>query len=145
MHEALLGRRFLARMLFYALLITIVSLVAFVLAHERSLAEARTMSFMTLALAQILHLGNARSAEAVLRPTRALANRYALGAVALAIMLQVIATSVDALATVLRLVPLGLNDWVMILLLGSGPAVVGQALKLTRPGSPEKDAVQAPS
>ena len=45
---------------------------------------------MTLALAQILHLGNARSHTHVLRPRRAFANPYAVAAVLLSIVLQLI-------------------------------------------------------
>ena len=44
-------------------------------------ARATTLAFMTLALAQIFHLGNARSPGAVLAPRIALRNPYAIAAV----------------------------------------------------------------
>ena len=56
----------------YAALIAAVTIVA----HANA---GTTGAFMTLALAQILHLGNARSAGPVLTPPFAFANRAALG------------------------------------------------------------------
>ena len=85
-----------------------------------------TLVFMTLAVAEILHLGNARSEDAVLRPSRMMANRYAIGAVLLVMLLQVIAVSWPPLAAVLRTTGLTLADWLVIGVLGSVPAVVGQ-------------------
>ncbi|MPZ21711.1 MAG: HAD-IC family P-type ATPase [Luteitalea sp.] len=133
--EAILSRAFLRSILFYAVLITASTLVGFVIALDRPIAEARTMGFMTLALAQIFHLGNARSVEPVLRPSRMTANLYALGAVALTVMLQVMALSTDALAHVLGLSPLGLTDWVLVVALAAVPAAVGQGIKLARRGA----------
>jgi Ca2+-transporting ATPase len=90
---------------------------------------ARTMAFMTLALAQIFHLGNARGKGPVLKPAQAFRNRWAVGAVVLSALLQVAVVAADPLARVLGVVPLALREWVLVGLLGLIPAVVGQALK----------------
>jgi Ca2+-transporting ATPase len=84
------------------------------------------MSFMTLALAQTFHLGNARSEEHVLTVRQAISNPVALGAVALVLFLQVLSVHVGPLAGVLRTVPLGARDWAVCLVLGLVPAAVGQ-------------------
>jgi Ca2+-transporting ATPase len=97
-----------------------------------SAAHASTLAFMTLAFAQILHLGNARSAAPVIAPERALSNRYALAAVLVTFGLQVMAVSLDPLAQVLGLFPLTGKDWLVVLGLAMVPAVVGQALKSLR-------------
>ena len=89
---------------------------------------------MTLAVAQILHLGNARSASPVTAPARVLSNRYALAAVLVTFGLQVMAVSLDPLAQVLGLSSLTGKDWLVVLGLGLVPAVVGQALKSLRIG-----------
>jgi hypothetical protein len=47
-----------------------------------------TVAFVTLGLAEVLHLGNARSRDQVLGPTRAMANPYAVGAVVLTVLVQ---------------------------------------------------------
>ncbi len=87
---------------------------------------------MTLALAQILHLGNARSSGPVLAPRSALANRAALAAVALAGGLQLLAGFFPPLARVLGVTPLSGNQWVLVAVLGAAPAIVGQLVKVIR-------------
>jgi Ca2+-transporting ATPase len=88
------------------------------------------MAFMTLAFAQIFHLGNARSALPVLAPARAVANRYALAAVAVTAGLQVLALELPPLARVLRLSPLGTEGWLVVMSLALVPALVGQLIKM---------------
>ena len=66
-------------------------------------AYATTLAFMTLAFAQIFHLGNARSALPVLRPDRVVSNPYA---------------------------PLAREDWLIIGGLSLVPVAAGQSVKL---------------
>lgn len=63
-------------------------------------------ALMTLALGQIFHLGDARRRRPVLAPARALANRYALAAVAVVVGLQLAALYLPPLAHPLGLEPL---------------------------------------
>ena len=93
--EAILSRAFLLRIVYYGALITAATLMAFVWALANVPERATTMAFMTLALAQLFHLGNARSEHAVLTMKSALANRYAIGALVLSIALQVMTAHVD--------------------------------------------------
>ena len=95
-------------------------------------AHAMTLAFMTLAVAQIWHLGNARSQEPVLRPHRIVANPYALGAVALGLLLQLFAVSWPPLARLLGIVPLGWREWLVVGALGLVPAAAGQVARLAR-------------
>ena len=128
----ILSRRFVRSLAFYASLITLVTLAAFGwgLTEGRGYPHAVTLAFMTLAFAQLFHLGTARSTGPVLAPRRATANRYALGAVAIVVTLQVLAVTVEPLAAVLELTPLGAGDWIGVLGLAAVPAVVGQLLRL---------------
>jgi Ca2+-transporting ATPase len=130
--EAILSRQFVASVLFYACLITASSFVAFLWTLTRDPARATTVSFMTLALAQVFHLGNARSMEAVLHPTRAMANRYAVGAVAISLGLQLMAMYVDTLARVLVVTRLDATEWVLVVSLAAVPAITGQTIRLWR-------------
>jgi P-type Ca2+ transporter type 2C len=127
--EALLSRTFLSSVVFYGLLITASALAASLWALAYHPAAARTISFMTLAFAQILHLGNARGRGAVLGSRRALANPYALGAVALSGGLQLLAMYVGPLAGMLKVVSLGWQPWTVVIVLAAMPATVGQAVK----------------
>ena len=124
-HEAILSAEMLRSIAVYAALIAAVTVVAFALGGT-------TCAFMTLALAQILHLGNARSVGPVLSPRLALANRAAVAAVVLAIGLQVLTAFLAPLARVLRVTPLTGREWVLVVILGATPAIVGQIAKALR-------------
>ncbi|MFW6010586.1 MAG: cation transporting ATPase C-terminal domain-containing protein, partial [Gemmatimonadota bacterium] len=130
---AILSSGFLRAMGFYAGLITAVTLAAFYwgLAGQGSeTGRAVTLSFLTLAFAQIFHLGNARSPDAVLSYARSTSNPWALGAVALAGSLQLVALYVPGLREVLGLVRPSVTEWGVVLGLATVPAVVGQGLQL---------------
>jgi P-type Ca2+ transporter type 2C len=130
---AILSRGFVAGVGFYAGLITAVTLAAFAwtLAHGDT-ERAITVAFMTLALAQVFHLVNARSREALMGTRRMMTNRWGLGAVLLCIGLQLLAVYLPPLAAVLSLVPLGLDDWAVIGIASVIPALVGQGVKWVR-------------
>jgi Ca2+-transporting ATPase len=129
--EAVLSRPFLNSIGAHASLIAVSTLGAFLIALERGSQEtAVTIAFVTLALAQGFHLGNARSAGAVLALHRVKANLWALGAVGLVIVLQLIALYTPGLARVLDVVPLSLADWAIVLPASLLPAIVGQLVRL---------------
>jgi P-type Ca2+ transporter type 2C len=134
--EAILSRGFLTNVLAFGVLITLSTLAAFVWSLGRAPDRAPTIAFMTLALAQIAHLGNARSRGPVLRLERALANPYALAGAGLALLLQLAAVSIDPLARILRVTPLEPVEWLVVVTLASIPALAGQALKLYRSAFP---------
>jgi Ca2+-transporting ATPase len=107
-------------------------LAAFVLglrAHPETTRHGVTMAFVTIALAQLFHLGNARSRASVLSPRRALANWFAVAAVALGIALQLVAVYLPPLRDLLELVPLSPSEWAMVTGLSVVPALIGQATK----------------
>jgi len=132
--ETLLSRQFLTSVFFYALLITVSTLAALILYQERPVPQTRTIAFMTLAFAQLFHLGNARSDRA-LTGREALSNPYALAAIALSIVLQLIAAYLTPLARILGVVPPEGRDWLVIVALAAVPALIGQAIRLRRPTS----------
>jgi Ca2+-transporting ATPase len=131
--EAILSRGFLGQITLYATLIAGSTLAAFIVALERGPQErAITIAFVTLALAQAFHLGNARSSSPVLSARRAVANPWALGALALVVGLQLAAVYVPRLAEILRAVPLTVADWSIVLPAALLPAVLGQLIRLRR-------------
>jgi len=131
--RAILSGPFLRAMGFYAALITTATLSAYAWGLQSGdPAKAVTIAFMTLALAQLFHLGTARSRGPVLSWRRATANPWALGAVPLVILLQILAVQWPPLATVLRTVPLDLGDWAIVSALSIAPAVVGQVIDVVQ-------------
>ncbi len=128
-NEAILSRAFIRRIALFAVLITIATHAAFILAlHSGDTDRAVTVAFMTLALAQAFHLGNARSRTHVLGWKRVLANRWAIGAMALTVALQFLAVYFAPLAGLLRVVPLTLQDWLIVVPAALMPAAVGQVM-----------------
>ena len=127
--EAILSRGFLGEVALYGGLITASTLAAFAYGLAYAPEHSVTMSFMTLALAQIFHLGNARSRQAVLAPARVVANPYAVGGVVLSLILQVGLVQVPPLAALLHVTPLGARHWAVVLALSAVTAVTGQAIR----------------
>jgi Ca2+-transporting ATPase len=130
--ESLLTRTLVRSTIAFALAIAGVTLAGFwwgANAAGRPEGHGVTMSFMTLAFAQIFHLGNARSSSHVLSRSRVFANRYAFAAVIAAALLQIAALEVPWLAAILHLTAFAPKDWVVVLALAAIPAVAGQALK----------------
>ena len=124
-HQAILSVEMLRSIMIYAALIASVTVAAYAI-------SGTTAAFMTLALAQILHLGNARSARPVLSLRSALANRAAIAAVVLALGLQLLAAFLPPLAQVLRVAPMSGREWALVAALGAVPAIVGQLARLLR-------------
>lgn len=131
--RAILSRPFLRAMAFYSVLITSATLLAYGWGLQSGdPARAVTIAFMTLALAQLFHLGNARSRSPVLGWKRAIANPWALGALPLVISLQLLSVYWPPLASVLRTVPLATTDWLVVAGLSIAPGVVGQLTELVQ-------------
>ena len=134
----ILSKRFIRSIAFYSGLITAVALIAFGWSLSTGPPErAGTVAFMTLALAQLFHLGNARSRGDVLRLARIVANPAALAAVPLVIALQLLAVYWPPLAALLGTTPLDAADWIVVVALSVVPAFVGQLLRRSRRPSVE--------
>ena len=131
--EAILSRGFLSEVALYGGLITASTLAAFAWGLAYAPEHSVTMCFMTLALAQIFHLGNARSRRAVLTPARVVANPYAIGAVILSLILQVGLVQFPPLAALLHVTALGAGLWGVVLALSAVTAVTGQAIRMVAP------------
>jgi Ca2+-transporting ATPase len=129
--EAILSARMLRAIATYAALIAAVTVVAYALIGNSG-------AFMTLAFAQVLHLGNARSLGPVLSPRLAFSNLAAVGAALLAVGLQLFAAFFPPLAAVLRIAPLSGREWAVVAGLAAVPAVLGQAAKLIRALGPRR-------
>jgi Ca2+-transporting ATPase len=129
---AILSGRVARSTIGYAVLISLSTLSAFAWGLARTpenSAHATTLAFMTLAFGQIFHLGNARSGLPVVSPARVVSNPYALAAVGLTAVLQVLAVELQPLARVLRTHSLGTDDWLVIGGLALIPAILGQIIK----------------
>lgn len=108
-------------------------------------AEAAALAFLTLAFAQLFHLGTARRTGPVVGWGAACSNPMALGAVALAAGLQVVAATWHPLASLLGVHSLTRLEWTVVVLLALAPALLGQAWKLWRAPSDDRPLPPEPS
>jgi Ca2+-transporting ATPase len=129
---AILSRAFVATIGTYSALITGSTLGVFLwglYGWKVEVEHAVTLTFMTLALAQLFHVVNARSPERILFTRRMFGNPWVLAALLGSIGLQVAAVYLPVLSDVLGTRALGLADWGLVLAASLVPLVVGQLLK----------------
>jgi P-type Ca2+ transporter type 2C len=131
--QAILSREFLGWIAGYAAVITAGTLAAYLIALDGgSPTHARSVAFMTLALAQAVHLANARHAAMVALPRRFGRNRWAIGALALVVALQLLAVYAPPVAEILGLTVLAPRDWAVVIPFALLPLLAGLALGLVR-------------
>ena len=91
--------------------------------------EAVTISFLTLAFAQLWHVFNMRDAHSGFLRNEITRNLYVWGALALCVVLLLFAVYLPVVASVLSITPPSLAGWALVLGLSLVPLVVGQMLK----------------
>jgi Ca2+-transporting ATPase len=127
--EPILGRKHWLAVGGYGALITLSVLTAFGLAlrwlavgNERSV----TISFLTLAFAQLWHVFNMRDSQSNIVDNDVTRNRAVWGALALCVVLLLAAVYLPPLAGVLKVVDPGIRGWGVILGMSAMPLVLGQ-------------------
>ena len=101
--------------------------------NEENLPVARTVAFMTLALAQLLFSFGCRSFRYTLPQLGLFTNRWLLAAIALSALLQVLVVTVPALQPLFKVTPVAAgSQWLMIGLLAAAPVTIMELAKLVR-------------
>ncbi len=130
--EAILMRRHWLRIGGFASVITFSVLASLTLALQwlnMDNNQAVTISFLTLAFAQLWHVFNMRDIGSDFIENDVFQNPYVWGAVILCIFLLLAAVYLPPLANVLNLVHPGLSGWGLVLGLSVIPWIVGQIYK----------------
>lgn len=91
--------------------------------------DAVTMSFLTLAFAQLWHVFNMRSKTSSIFSNTITSNPYVWGALILCIILIMGAVYIPAIAMVLKVVPPSATSWLIIIGMSLVPLVTGQIIK----------------
>ncbi len=131
--EPILGRRHWFAIAGYGLLIggSVLAVFAWcLLALDMSQERAVTISFITFALARLLHVFNMRDAGSDLLRNTVTTNPWVWGALAIGVLLVAAALYVPLLANVLKTVDPGPDGWLLIALGSIAPLVIGQLIKL---------------
>jgi Ca2+-transporting ATPase len=131
--EPILTRSHWATIAGYGSIITVSVLGALELATRvlgAHLERAVTISFLTLAFAQLWHVFNMRDLGSRFLSNEVTRNVYVWGALVLCTALLLIAVYLPGLADVLKVTNPGLNGWLLVIGLSMVPLVIGQILKL---------------
>jgi Ca2+-transporting ATPase len=137
--EPILGRAHWLAIGGYGGLLTAAVLGALTTALHAGMSEAQavTVSFLTLAYAQLWHVFAMRDAASSLLRNDVVRNPWVWGALALCVSLLLAATHVPGLADVLALHPIGLAGWLSVLGFSLSPiAVVELWRSLVRVSNP---------
>jgi Ca2+-transporting ATPase len=129
--EQILRRDHWIAMGMWAVVITVAVLLAFWLALARfglDQEHAVTVSFLTLAFAQLWHVFNMRSGDSGVFRNEVTANPWIWGSLGLCTALLLAAVYVVPLARVLGVRPPGVNEWALILGMSTLPIIAGPAL-----------------
>ena len=129
--EPIMTRSHWTEMGFYGTLISAVTVAGFVLAEKTlptGIAEHKliTVSFLTLAFAQLWHVFNMRDSQSGVLRNEVTENPYVWGALLLCSLLLVASVYTPVLSTALKTQRIGINGWAIALGMSFIPLLVGQ-------------------
>lgn len=110
-----------------------ITLIFYWAESRMSIEEARTLAFCTMVAFEWFRAFNARSDERTVFALGLLRNRWLVGAISIAVMLQMAVVYVPFLQTAFRTVPLGINRWGIALLAGGSLFVLEETRKALFP------------
>ncbi|HDQ72151.1 MAG TPA: HAD family hydrolase [Chloroflexi bacterium] len=126
----IINREILINIAYVALFMAIGTLGVFIWADRNgNLAYSQTMAFTTLAMFQVFNSLNCRSRDKSVFQLGFFSNRYLIGAIVLSILLQILAEYVPFMQAALGTVPLGWQDWGLIVLVSSSIFVADEIRK----------------
>ncbi len=134
--EPVLTRRHWMTIIGYGTMITTAVLGGFALSlvgYDFNTARAVTVSFLTLAFAQLWHVFNMREPGSHLLRNAITQNPYVWGALVLCTGLLLAAVYVPGLNDVLSVVDPGLGGWALVFIFSVIPLVIGQIINQVQP------------
>jgi|AntRauTorckE6833_2_1112554.scaffolds.fasta_scaffold01022_2 Ca2+-transporting ATPase len=140
--EGILNRSNWLFILFYGLLITGAVFGSFLwgiymIGHEPT--QAVTLSFLTLAFAQLWHVFNMRDPGSRIFKNEVTKNRWVWLALIFCTMLILSTLYIPELALVLKLTPLSFSEWKVVIVMSLIPLIVGQSYYILKGFSKRKE------
>ncbi|MFA6384046.1 MAG: calcium-translocating P-type ATPase, SERCA-type [Candidatus Omnitrophota bacterium] len=132
-HESVVGKDAAVHMILQGVFIAMCSLGAFALVmyiEREGLERARTAAFTVLACAQLFHSFNCRSNTESLFRLGVFTNMKLVIAALVSFILQMVVVYTPFLQTVFKTEPLGLLDWVLVIIISSLPLWAMELIKL---------------
>ncbi|MDF2671182.1 MAG: ATPase [Paenibacillus sp.] len=143
--ENIFARRLGWKIISRGILIGVCTLAAFWIAlrdnpgSANNLMHAQTVAFATLVMAQLIHVFDCRSSRSIFH-RNPFQNKYLVLAVLSSLILMLGVLYIDALQPIFKTVPLGLTDWLVVLIFAGIPtflmglgSVLGTSKKSKRP------------
>ena len=126
---SLFEKGLITRIIFYGIYICIISLIAFIIGHDRSYTAGVTMAFSVICLAQIVHALNQHSNTISLFSKHSPRNKYLFGAMLISTVLLLIVLLVPTISNFFSLCPLTGTEWLIVLMLSISPLIVVEIFK----------------
>jgi Ca2+-transporting ATPase len=99
---------------------------------HQEVEQARTVAFTVMVVAQLVHAFNCRSERLSLFQLGLGTNRALVWAFLLSLVAQVAVLTVPAIATIFKVAPLPIEDWVLMGAMGLLPFLIMEAIKVLR-------------
>ncbi len=129
---SLFEKGLVTRVIFYGILISIISLVAYVIGAQTSYKDGVTMAFLVLCLSQIVHALNQHSSTLSIFSKKHPKNKYLYLAMLSSFVILMLVVFINPVANFFSLVSLSLSEWVIVALLSLIPLVILEIIKLIR-------------
>jgi len=104
------------QVLIEGIIMSLLSITAFMIGRTHSLETAETMTFMTLVFSQLFHALNARSNKESLFKINFFSNKFLIGSIGIGILLQ-LTLDTPFLSKIFEISVLNMNQWLWVLAL----------------------------
>ena len=129
--QGIMSGRFASRIFLQGTMIGLLSLIAFRIGMQTSVAAAQTMTFAVLALTQMTHVFNVRSNQHSAFKGF-FSNKYLIGAIATVFILMLTVLELPVLHDIFRLTTLDMTQWMWVAILAIAPLPIMELVKLVQ-------------
>ena len=129
---SLFEKGLIVRVVFYGILIGMISLAAYLIGSKDSYEVGMTMAFLVLCLSQIVHALNQHSDTLSVFSKKHPKNKYLYLAMFISFAILMLVVFIPPLASFFSLASLSLSEWVIVSLLSISPLVFLEIFKLIR-------------
>ena len=129
---SLFEKGLVTRVVFYGILLALISLIAYIIGVKNGYKDGITMAFLVLCLSQIVHALNQHSSTLSVFSKKHPKNKYLYMAMFASFIILMFVVLVPPIANFFSLVSLNFGEWVIVTLLSLTPLVVVEIFKLIR-------------
>ncbi len=129
---SLFEKGLVTRVVFYGILLALISLIAYIIGVKNGYKDGITMAFLVLCLSQIVHALNQHSSTLSVFSKKHPKNKYLYMAMFASFIILMFVVLVPPIANFFSLVSLNFSEWVIVTLLSLTPLVVVEIFKLIR-------------